>query len=53
MSVPYECYFCLNLWPFFTEDRLGYYTDEAILFGTLSLSSHPFYLFLLSFVKPL
>jgi len=32
MSVPYECYYCLNLRPFFTEDRLGYYTHEANFF---------------------
>jgi len=30
MSVPYECYVCSNLRPFFTDDRSCYTTHEAI-----------------------
>jgi len=47
MSVPYECYFFLNLETFFTNHQLDYYTHKAVFFCTLSLSSHPFHILIL------
>jgi len=52
MSVPYECYFCLNLQPFFTDDRSFYLTHETIFLWNLEPFKPPFFIFLLSFVKP-
>lgn len=43
MSVPYEYYFCTNLWSLFTDDRSCYTIHESIFFGTLNHYSHHLY----------
>jgi len=50
MSVSYKCYFWLNLWSFFTDDRLCYDTHDAIFLWHLEPFKPPF-IFLLSFAK--
>ena len=47
MSVSYECNFCLNLRSFFTDNRLGYYTHEAIFLWYLEPFKPPFYILII------
>jgi len=44
MSVPYECYFCLNLRLFFTKDWSLYITHEAIFLWYLEPFKPPLYI---------
>ena len=47
MSVPYECYFCLNLRSFFIDDQLSYIAQEAIFLWYLEPFKPPFYILII------